>query len=61
VSLAALWPFLTTVVANYLLWREFRHFVDIRTRWLKSDSASRKSRTVMMTNVPKDMFSEAGI
>ncbi|BEJ14084.1 hypothetical protein CspHIS471_0312580 [Cutaneotrichosporon sp. HIS471] len=49
------------LVTNYLLWREFRHFVDIRTRWLKSDSASRKSRTVMITNVPKDVFSEAGI
>lgn len=49
------------LVANYLLWREFRHFVDVRTRWLKSDSASRKSRTVMLTNVPKDLFSEAGL
>lgn len=56
-----LFPSLTAVVANYLLWREFRHFVDIRTRWLKSDAMSRKSRTVMLTNVPKDMFTEIGI
>lgn len=35
--------------------------IDIRTRWLKMDPMSRKSRTVAIVNVPDDMFSEAGI
>lgn len=35
--------------------------MEIRLNWLRSERGSVKSRTVALVNVPKDVFSEAGI
>lgn len=45
----------------YLIWHEYNHLMDIRLRWLKANSASLKSRTIMMVNVPESMYSAAAI
>lgn len=45
----------------YLIWHEYNHLMDIRLRWLRANSTSLKSRTVMLVNVPESMYSAAAI
>lgn len=45
----------------YLIWHEYNHLMDIRLRWLRANSPSLKSRTIMMVSVPESMYSAAAI
>lgn len=49
------------VYTMFIIWREYNHYMDVRTQWLKNNATTSKSRTVAMVNVPKDMFSEGAI
>nr|XP_019045367.1 hypothetical protein I302_05756 [Kwoniella bestiolae CBS 10118]OCF24297.1 hypothetical protein I302_05756 [Kwoniella bestiolae CBS 10118] len=47
----------------WLIWQEYKHFVEVRQAWLTSPQhlALARTRTVAVTNVPDSVNSEAGM
>lgn len=47
----------------FLIWRECKHFVDVRQAWLASPQhlSLARTRTIALTNVPESVNSESGI